>query len=121
MLNKFIVEEGYKRNIIVFDAEATPGVFGSRLAALLRTVAHRNVPRGHLEAVYVPEEITVDDEDGALCGLYIIPDKRLNKGGELLEHFKKIGGSTAASLNSKVDEYLVVGVGQNIVMLGSMP
>lgn len=127
MLDKYIVEEGYNRNILVYDCDAFFGEFTLRLAALLRCVARRNQPRGHIEAVYIPEEIQYD-ESLTTGGLYIIPDKRLNLDGELLKHFFDLGGVLAASrvdpddiTRRTKDRYLCVGVSPTTTILGSIP
>ena len=115
MLDKYIVAEGYERNILVFDGDANPGELTTRLIPLLMDVAWRNEPRGRIEAVYVPEEVEFDpDCNGTYCGAYIIPDKRLNKDGELFKHFQEIGGRLMTG-----DKYLAVGVGPGLVLLGS--
>lgn len=123
MLDKYIVEEGNKRNIMVYDCDAPRGEFTLRLAALLCCVARRNKPQGHIEAVYVPEEIEYD-ESLTTGGIYIIPDKRLNIGGELHTYFvEELDGTFPRSSNDGdgADRYLCVAVAPNVTLFGSIP
>jgi len=134
MLDKYVVKDGADQNILVFDGDQKPGdgIFTDRHAALLRTVARYN-RLGDIEAIYVPEEIEVEGENGNACGMYIIPDKRLNLGGELLKYYLEETGHgttlfirnprrTPADPPASVDRYLVVAIGQpNTVLLGSVP
>jgi hypothetical protein len=62
-----LLAAGVDRNILVFDADATSGLFSKRLVSLMKTVMRRNsggnsasVGRGHLTDLYVSPEALED-------------------------------------------------------------
>jgi hypothetical protein len=62
-----IISAGKSRNLTVYDAAATPGLFTKRLIALMKTIMRRNaggnstsVNRGHLTDLYVSPEAMED-------------------------------------------------------------
>jgi hypothetical protein len=119
---KKAIKKGADQNILVFDAEAEDGVVTSRLFALMRTVSRCNYKKS-VNDFYVPYfahmKLTKYRHN-------IYQHLELDTGGILLEYYlNDVKGRLVNCKNDNTgieyqnDRYLIIGIGEDVVLLGS--
>lgn len=111
---KKVIKKGFDQNIVVYDVGAPKQTLTARLLILMTDICLRNFEDAPFE-FYVPSEASRTFEENLVYNL-----DELNKDGELLNYYlNELKGSLAKYPKGNNDEYLVVGVGENVVILGS--
>jgi len=109
---KVIIKKGLKQNILVYDLKAPVGVITTKLFLLMEKVCWENYHLG-LDQYYIGCDINLELHK-VIYGDFIYTWPELNKDGELMKYFEKCGGTLAND-----DEYLIIGTGEGVCLLGS--
>ncbi len=125
MTRQHCFDAAAKRNLLIYDIDASPGVLTERLVKLMRTCFGRNLVNT-MQFLFVSpnamESLTGPDNDDVIInGVHVFKlDEMENR--NMQDYLRKIGCSPAVvgGNHLETDQEFVVGSNKNILNIGSV-